>query len=62
MRLSSVEFLADAATWRRVRAFIKKYGAELFQPVILSGGNLRAIVHRGAEAYLDQLAEERRSK
>ena len=57
MRLSSVEALRDLATWRRVRSFIRDYGAELFQTRILTLGNLRAIVHRGADWYLDYLAE-----
>jgi hypothetical protein len=57
MRLSSVEVLKDAATWRKVKAFIRKYGSDLFHPRMLSMGNLRGIVQRGAEAYLDYLAE-----
>ncbi|MGE5191032.1 MAG: hypothetical protein ACM3U2_00930, partial [Deltaproteobacteria bacterium] len=57
MRLSSVEALKDAATWRKVKSFVKKYGSDLFHPRMLSMGNLRGIVQRGAEAYLDYLAE-----
>jgi hypothetical protein len=57
MRLSSVEVLKDAATWRKVKSFVKKYGGDLFHPRMLSMGNLRGIVQRGAEAYLDYLTE-----
>jgi hypothetical protein len=57
MRLSSVEVLKDAGTWRKVKSFVKKYGSDLFHPRLLSMGNLRGIVQRGAEAYLDYLAE-----
>ena len=57
MRLSSVEVLKDAATWRKVKSFIKKYGGDLFLPRMLSMGNLRGILQRGAEAYLDYLTE-----
>ncbi len=57
MRLSSVEVLKDAATWRKVKSFVKKYGGDLFHPRMLSMGNLRGIVQRGAEAYLEYLAE-----
>jgi hypothetical protein len=57
MRLSSVEVLKDATTWRKVKSFVKKYGSDLFHPRMLSMGNLRGIVQRGAEAYLDYLAE-----
>ncbi len=57
MRLSSVEVLKDPATWRKVKSFVKKYGGDLFHPRMLSMGNLRGIVQRGAEAYLDYLTE-----
>jgi hypothetical protein len=57
MRLSSVEVLKDPATWRKVKSFVKKYGSDLFHPRMLSMGNLRGIVQRGAEAYLDYLSE-----
>jgi hypothetical protein len=57
MRLSSVEGIKDPATWRKVKSFIKKYGGDLFHPRMLSMGNLRGIVQRGAEAYLDYLSE-----
>ncbi len=57
MRLSSVEVLKDAPTWRKIKSFVKKYGSDLFHPRMLSMGNLRGIVQRGAEAYLDYLAE-----
>lgn len=57
MRLSSIEALKDPPTWKRVKAFIKDYGSDLFHTRVLTLGNLRAIVHRGADAYLDYLAE-----
>ncbi len=55
MRLSCVELLNDAQTWRRVKAFIIEYGGELFTARVLSHGNLRGIVHHGADWYLDYL-------
>lgn len=57
MRLSSAEVLKDPGTWRRVKSFIRKYGGDLFHPRMLTMGNLRGIVQRGAEAYLAYLAE-----
>ena len=57
MRLSSIEVLKDQPTWRKVKAFVKKYGSDLFHPRMLTMGNLRGIVQRGAEDYLDYLAE-----
>jgi hypothetical protein len=40
-----------------VRAFIRDYGSELFQTRLLTLGNLRGIVHRGADWYFDYLEE-----
>ncbi|MBS0265297.1 MAG: hypothetical protein JSS02_25410, partial [Planctomycetes bacterium] len=57
MRLSSIEVLKDQAMWRKVKSFVKKYGSDLFHPRMLSMGNLRGIVQRGAESYLDYLSE-----
>ncbi|MSR56720.1 MAG: hypothetical protein EXS05_03495 [Planctomycetaceae bacterium] len=57
MRLSSAETLKDPAIWRRVKAFVRKYGGDLFHPRMLTMGNLRGIVQRGADAYLEYLAE-----
>ncbi|MFN0054817.1 MAG: hypothetical protein ACKV0T_21815 [Planctomycetales bacterium] len=57
MRLSSAETLKDPSTWRRVKTFVRKYGGELFHPRMLTMGNLRGIIQRGAEAYLTYLSE-----
>lgn len=57
MRLNSAEALKDPAVWRRVKAFVRKYGGDLFHPRMLTMGNLRGIVQRGADAYLAYLAE-----
>jgi hypothetical protein len=57
MRLSSIEVLKDQTMWRKVKSFVKKYGSDLFHPRMLSMGNLRGIVQRGAESYLDYLSE-----
>lgn len=57
MRLSSAEALKEAGLWRRVKSFIRKYGRDLFHPRMLTMGNLRGIIQRGAEAYLEYLAE-----
>lgn len=57
MRLCTIESMADRELWREVKEFVKSYGADLFHPRMLSMGNLRGIVQRGADAYLDYLAE-----
>lgn len=59
MRLSSAETLKEPGVWRRLKSFIRKYGGELFHPRMLTMGNLRGIVQRGADAYLAYLEEER---
>jgi len=57
MRLSTIEAMNDRHLWREIKTFIKNYGADLFHPRMLSIGNLRGIVQRGAAAYLDYLEE-----
>jgi hypothetical protein len=57
MRLSSVELLKEAASWKEVRGFIRTYGGDLFHPRVLTMGNLRGILQRGADAYLDYLID-----
>lgn len=57
MRLSSVELLKENASWKQVRTFIRTYGSDLFHPRVLTMGNLRGILQRGADAYLDYLIE-----
>jgi hypothetical protein len=57
MRLNSAELLKEPGMWRKVKSFIRKYGGDLFHPRMLSMGNLRGIVQRGADAYLDYLGE-----
>ena len=57
MRLNSAELLKEAPMWRKVKSFIRKYGGDLFHPRMLSMGNLRGIVQRGADAYLEYLMQ-----
>jgi len=55
MRLSSLEALHDEAIREDVRRFIEEYGQELFYPQVLTLGNLRAIIHRGVDWYIEYL-------
>jgi hypothetical protein len=57
MRISSVESLKSDALWRGTKEFIAKYGADLFQPRLLTPGNLRAILHDHVAQFLEHLAE-----
>lgn len=57
MRLGTVEALSDSVTWRRLKAFIKKYGGELFHPRLMSLASIRGLIQTGAEEFLEWLAE-----
>jgi hypothetical protein len=58
LRLSVLERVHDKATWKRVVAFIEKYGAELFTQRFLNLGNIRAILHQGPARWLETLKED----
>ena len=49
--------MSDAA-WRQTVKFIQQYGHDLFVPMFLNEGNLRGIVHEGADSFLAQLLED----
>ena len=49
--------MKESSVWRKVKAFIKDYGGELFHPRMVSLGNLRGILQQGAESFFDYLAE-----
>lgn len=55
MRLSSVEEMAEASVWKRVRTFVESYGADLFHAKLLTLGNVRTILDAGIEGFLDYL-------
>ncbi len=57
MRLSTVEALKLSGVWEETKAFIQKYGGELFHARQLTLGNVRAILHQQVEAFLAYLAE-----
>ncbi len=58
LRLSVLEPLMNDAAWRQTVKFIQQYGHDLFVPMFLNEGNLRGIVHQGAEAFLETLLED----
>jgi len=57
MRLSAAEGLKDERIWEGTKAFIRRYGAELFHARNLTLGYIRAIVQSGVEDFLDYLEE-----
>lgn len=58
LRLSAIEAVMDDSEWAPFRAFIKKYGRELFTAHFLTYGNVRGLLHRGVAAWLDGLIEQ----
>jgi hypothetical protein len=58
VRLSTLETVSDKSRWHGLKQFIERYGHDLFTQRFMNLGNLRAIQHEGAAAYLEALAEE----
>ncbi|MCH2113818.1 MAG: hypothetical protein MK171_02740 [Pirellulales bacterium] len=58
LRLSVVEKVAEDESWERLQAFIKRYGADLFDQKFMSFGNLRGILHQSVEGWLQSLEED----
>lgn len=58
LRLSVVERVADDDRWQLLKTFIVRYGREIFTPRFLNLGNLRAILHRGVNAYLRSIEDD----
>jgi hypothetical protein len=57
MRLSSVESLQMEAFWEETKTFIQTYGADLLHSRLLTLGNVRVVLHRGVDAFLNDLGE-----
>ncbi|MBO7725021.1 MAG: hypothetical protein J6S40_01000 [Thermoguttaceae bacterium] len=55
IRISSVESIAGSSMWSQVKAFIQRYGTDLFTQQFLNFRNIRAILHQGGAAYLQSL-------
>jgi hypothetical protein len=58
LRLSVLEKVAADKDWNELVAFIERYGHDLFTQQFFNYGNLRAILHEGVEAWIEQLSEE----
>jgi hypothetical protein len=58
VQISSLETLSDENDWNRLREFIKRYGGDLFHARFMTLANLRGVLHRGVESYLDYLRQE----
>jgi len=58
VRLSVLEAVNDRQRWQGVKEFIERFGSDLFTQRFMNLGNLRAILHEGADAWLQSLDEE----
>jgi hypothetical protein len=58
VRLSSLETIQNDDDWQALREFIRKYGSDLFHARFMTLANLRAILNRGVDTYLNYLEEE----
>jgi hypothetical protein len=58
LRLSVIERLSDQDRWEPIKAFIERYGREIFTPRFMNQGNLRAILHRGVDVHLKQMEDD----
>ncbi len=58
LRLSALESVSDAKRWEALVAFVQRYGDPIFTQTFLQLGNVRAILHQGADTWLARLAED----
>ena len=56
LRLSVLEGVRQPAAWKRLVEFIQNYGSDLFTQRFLALGNIRAILHCGADHWLTEVA------
>jgi hypothetical protein len=56
LRLSVLERVRSPAHWKRLVAFVEKYGGDLFTQEFLHLGNIRAILHYGPDNWLRDLS------
>lgn len=57
LRLSVLEKVHDKEPWRHLMNFIKEYGGDIFTQKFLNFGNVRGILHRGVESWIDLAIE-----
>jgi hypothetical protein len=57
LQLSTLETVRTDAEWQGLRDFVRRYGGDLFHAKFMTLANLRGILHRGVESYLDYLRD-----
>ncbi len=62
IRISSLDPFHDPKEWKQLRDFIKKYGEDLFSPVLMNYSNLQAIHHEGVASWLESLRQNCQEK
>ena len=55
LRLSVLDKITSQREWVELTRFIERYGQGLFTQSFFNIGNLRAILHEGVDAWLDQM-------
>ena len=58
LRLSVLEKVHDSTQWKKLVAFVERYGDELFTQRFLNLANIRAILYQGVETWLAAHDEE----
>ncbi|HLN28042.1 MAG TPA: hypothetical protein VK395_09865 [Gemmataceae bacterium] len=57
LQLTALESVSTEAEWEKLRAWVQRYGHDLFHAKFMTLANLRGILHRGIGAYLDYLRD-----
>ena len=57
LRLSALDQIQDRPEWVRLMQFLRSYGGDLFHPRFMTPANLRGILHRGVEHFLEELMQ-----
>lgn len=58
LRLSVLETVQGAAEWQQIERFVRRFGLDLFTAQTLNLANLRALLHRGVNDWLERLPNQ----
>ena len=61
MRLSPAEALLDNLTFKEIDSFVSEYGSDLYHPRNLGLPNLRGILHKGMDKFLEGMKQSAQS-
>jgi hypothetical protein len=57
LQLSVLEITPNEREWQQLQQFVQKYGGDLFHVRFMTLANLRGILHRGVDAFIDYLRD-----